>query len=49
MNKELLVVVGEESVGLMSSVVLGAETPVNAWENGLVLVANYAEDTAAYA
>jgi hypothetical protein len=30
-------------------VVLGAETPVDAWENGLVLEVNCAEDTAAYA
>ena len=48
MNVEFFVVVCEESVGLVSSVVLGAETPVNAWEDGLVLEAYYAEDTAAY-
>ena len=48
MNVEFLVVVGEESVGLVSSVVLGAEPPVNAWEDGLGFEAYYAEDTAAY-
>ena len=48
MNEEFLVIVGEEPVGLMPSVVLGAETPVNAWEDGLVFEAYYAEDTAAY-
>ena len=31
MNEEFLVVVGEKTVRLMSSVVLGAETPVNEW------------------
>jgi hypothetical protein len=33
---------------LVSSVILGAETPVNEWENGLVFETYYAEDTAAY-
>jgi hypothetical protein len=32
----------------MATVVLGAETPVNVWENGLVLEAFCAKDTAAY-
>ena len=48
MNEEFLVVVSEEPVGLVSSVVLRAETPVYAWEDGLVFEAYYAEDTAAY-
>jgi len=46
--EEFFVVVSEKSVGLVSSVVLGAETPVNAWEDWLVFEAYYAEDTAAY-
>lgn len=48
MNEEFLVVVGEKTVRLMSSVVLGAETPVNEWEDWLVFEAYYAEDAAAY-
>ena len=48
MNVEFPVIVGEEPVGLVSSVVLGAETPVNAWEDWLVFEAYCAEDTAAY-
>ena len=48
MNEEFLVVVSEKTVRLMSSVVLSAETPVNAWEDGLVFEAYYAEDTTAY-
>jgi hypothetical protein len=47
-NEEFFVVVREESVGLVSSVVLGAETPVYAWEDWLVFEVYYAEDTAAY-
>jgi hypothetical protein len=35
-------------MGLVSSVILGAETPVNVWENGLVFEAYCAEDAAAY-
>ncbi len=38
----------EEAVRLVSSVVLGAETPVNVREDWLVFEAYYAEDTAAY-
>ena len=35
-------------MGLVASVVLGAETPVNIRENRVVLEADDAEDTAAY-
>ena len=48
MNVEFLVVVGEEAVGLVASVVLGAETPVNVRKDWLVLEVYSAEDTAAY-
>jgi hypothetical protein len=45
---EFSFVVGEESVGLVSSVVLGAETPVNVWEDRLFFEVYCAEDAAAY-
>ena len=48
MNEEFLVVVSEKTVRLVSSVVLSAETPVNAWEDWLVFATYYAEDTADY-
>jgi hypothetical protein len=35
-------------MGLVASVVLGAETPVNVWEDGLFFEVYCAEDTAAY-
>jgi hypothetical protein len=35
-------------VGLVTAVVLGAETPVNIWEDWVVLEGFYAEDAAAY-
>ena len=41
-------VVREEPVGLMASVVLGAETPVYVWEDWLFFEVYCAEDTAAY-
>jgi hypothetical protein len=47
-NEEFFVVVSEKTVRLVSSVVFGAETPVNIWKDGLVFEAYYAEDTAAY-
>jgi hypothetical protein len=36
MNVKSSVVEGKEPVGLVSSVVFSAETPVNVWKNGLV-------------
>jgi hypothetical protein len=48
MNVKFPVVEGEEPVRLVTSVVFGAETPVNVWENGLVFEAYCAKDTAAY-
>jgi hypothetical protein len=47
-NVKLSFVVGEEAVGLVSSVVLGAESPVNVWKYGLLFEVYCAEDTAAY-
>ena len=40
--------VGEEPVRLVTSVVLGAETPVNEREDWLLIEINCAEDAAAY-
>ncbi len=48
MNVKLPFVVSEEAVGLVSSVVLGAETAVNIWKYGLLFEVYCAEDTAAY-
>ena len=48
MNEKFFVVVSEKTVGLVSSVVLGAETPINVWEDWLIFEVYYAEDTAAY-
>jgi hypothetical protein len=48
MNVKLFFIVGEEAVGLVSSVVLGAESPVNVWKYGLLFEVYCAEDTAAY-
>jgi len=45
---KLLVVISEKAVRLVTSMVLGAETPVNVWKDGLVLEVYCAEDTAAY-
>jgi hypothetical protein len=45
---KLSFVVGEETVGLVTSVVLGAKSPVNVWEYGLLFEVYCAEDTAAY-
>jgi hypothetical protein len=47
-NVKLSFIVGEEAVGLVSSVVLGAESPVNVWKYGLLFEVYCAEDTAAY-
>ena len=48
MNVKLSFVVCEEAVGLVTSVVLGAETPVNIWKYRLLFEVSCAEDTAAY-
>lgn len=48
MNAKSSFVVGEEAVGLVSSVVLGAESPVNVWKYGLLFEVYCAEDAAAY-
>jgi len=47
-NVKLFFVVGEEAVGLVTSVVLGAEPPVNVWKYRLLFEVYCAEDTAAY-
>jgi len=47
-NVEFFFVVCEETVGLMASVVLGAETPVHVWEDELFFEVYCAKDTAAY-
>jgi hypothetical protein len=44
----LFAVVCEEAVGLVASVVLGAETPVNVWEDWLLFEVYCTEDAAAY-
>jgi hypothetical protein len=41
-------VVREETVGLVASVILGAETPVYIWKDWLFFEVYCAEDTAAY-
>jgi hypothetical protein len=46
---KLIVVVGEETVALVSSMVLGAETPIHVWEDRLAFKVFCSEDTAAYA
>ena len=48
MNVKLLLVVGEEPVGLVPPMVFGAETPVNVREDRFVLEVYCPEDTAAY-
>jgi hypothetical protein len=48
MNIKLFAVVCEEPVGLVSSVVLGAETPVNVWKDWFLFVVYCTEDAAAY-
>jgi len=45
---EFSFVVGEEAVRLVSPMVLGSETPVNVWEDGLSVEVYRAEDAAAY-
>jgi len=47
-NIKVSFVVGEEAVGLVSSVVLGAESPVNVWKYGLLFEVYCAKDAAAY-
>jgi hypothetical protein len=47
-NVKLSFVVGQEAMGLVASVVLGAEPPVNVWKYGLLFEVYCAEDTAAY-
>jgi hypothetical protein len=48
MNVKLSFVICEEAVGLVASVVLGAETPVHMWKHWLLFEVYCAEDTAAY-
>jgi len=45
---KLSFVICEEAVGLVSSVVLGAESPVDVWKYGLLFEVYCAKDTAAY-
>ena len=47
-NVKLFSVVGEEAVRLVTSVVLGAETPVNVWEDLFIFEIYCPEDAAAY-
>jgi hypothetical protein len=47
-NIKLFSVVGEKAVGLMPPVVLGAETPVNVWEDRFIFEVYCTEDAAAY-
>jgi hypothetical protein len=44
----LFAVVREEPVGLVASVVLGAETPINVWEDLFLFEVYCTEDAAAY-
>jgi hypothetical protein len=44
----LFAVVCEETVGLVTAVVLGAETPVDVWEDGFLFEVFCTEDAAAY-
>ncbi len=48
MNAKLSFVICEEAVGLVTSVVLGAETPVHIWKYGLLFEVYCAKDTATY-
>jgi len=47
-NVNLSFTVCEEAVGLVTSMVLGAEPPVNVWKYRLLVEVYCAEDTAAY-
>jgi len=47
-NVKLFAVVSEEAVGLVTSVVLGAETPVNVREDRFIFEVYCTEDAAAY-
>jgi hypothetical protein len=47
-NVKLFSVVSEKAVGLMTPVVLGAETPVNVWEDLFIFEIYCTEDAAAY-
>jgi hypothetical protein len=47
-NVKFFSVVSEEAVGLVTPVVLGAETPVNVWEDRFIFEIYCTEDTAAY-
>jgi len=42
------VVIGEEAVGLVSTVVLGSESPIDVRKYGFVLVILYSEDSASF-
>jgi hypothetical protein len=43
-----LAIVREEAVGLVTPMVLGAETPINIWKYRLVFKVFCSKDTAAY-
>jgi len=47
-NMKLFVVIREKAVGLMSAMILGAETPINIWKDRLIFKVCCSEDTAAY-
>jgi hypothetical protein len=47
-NVKLFAVVSEEAMGLMSPMVLGAETPVNVWKNQFPFEVYCTEDTTTY-
>ena len=47
-NVKLLVIIGEEAVGLVTPMVLGAETPIDIREDRLAFKVFCSEDTAAY-
>ena len=48
MNVKFSLIVCKEAVGLVTSMVLGAETPVNVWKYGLLFEVYCTEDAAAY-
>ena len=47
-NVKLFSVISEKTVGLMTPVVLGAETPVNVWEDRFIFEIYCTEDATAY-
>ena len=48
MAVEVSIVVGKEAVGLVSTVVLGSESPVDVREYGFVLVVLCSKDSASF-